>query len=105
MPLSKDVDLDDIAEGAERYSGADLEDLVRRAGLHALREHGGLVETVQMKHFEKALKDSRASVTPEMEEEYSKMEANLKQNAMRAEPIGFVSPGMMTPVKDSKHGD
>ncbi|WP_089134951.1 CDC48 family AAA ATPase [Sphingorhabdus sp. SMR4y] len=103
MPLGKDVDLDDIAERTDRYSGADLEDLVRRAGLYALREFGGLVETVQMKHFEKALEDSRASVTVEMEEEYSKMEAQLKQNAMRAEPIGFVSPGMLTPIKDSKH--
>lgn len=103
MPLAKDVDLDDMAERTDRYSGADLEDLVRRAGLHALREYGGLVETVQMKHFEKALTDSRASVTPEMEEEYSKMESQLKQNAMRVEPIGFVSPGMLTPVKDSKY--
>ncbi|MEL6875431.1 MAG: AAA family ATPase, partial [Pseudomonadota bacterium] len=103
MPIAKDVDLDDIAERTERYSGADLEDLVRRAGLYALREFGGLVETVAMKHFEKALKDSRASVTPEMEEEYSKMEASLKQSAMRAEPIGFVAPGMLTPERDSKH--
>ena len=91
------------ADSTDRYSGADLGDLVRRAGLHALREFGGLVETVQKKHFESALKDSRASVTPEMEEEYSKMESQLKQNAMRVEPIGFVSPGMLTPVKDSKH--
>ncbi|WP_417622763.1 CDC48 family AAA ATPase [Parasphingorhabdus sp.] len=103
MPLAKDVDLDEMAESTDRYSGADLEDLVRRAGLYALREFGGLVETVQMKHFEQALKDSRASVTQEMEEEYSKMEAQLKQNAMRAEPIGFVAPGMLTPIKDSKH--
>ncbi|VWX59078.1 CDC48 family AAA ATPase [Sphingorhabdus sp. 109] len=103
MPLGKDVDLDDMADRTDRYSGADLEDLVRRAGLYALREFGGLVETVQMKHFEQALDDSRASVTEEMEEEYSKMESQLKQNAMRAEPIGFVSPGMLTPVKDSKH--
>ena len=68
-----------------------------------MREYGGLVETVQMKHFEKALEDSRASVTPEMEEEYSKMDSQLKQNAMRVEPIGFVAPGMLTPIRDSKH--
>ena len=105
MPIGKDVDLDSIADRSERYSGADLEDLVRRAGLYALREHGGLVETVQMKHFEQALKDSRASVTPEMEEEYSKMEAELKQNAMRAEPIGFVTPGMLKPERANKHDD
>jgi transitional endoplasmic reticulum ATPase len=103
MPLAPDVDLDEMAESTDRYSGADLEDLVRRAGLYALREYGGLVETVQMKHFEKALEDSHASVTQEMEEEYSKMESQLKQNAMRAEPIGFVAPGMLTPIKDSKH--
>ena len=103
MPLAKDVDLDEMAEKTDRYSGADLEDLVRRAGLHALREFGGLVETVRMKHFEMALKDSRASVTPEMEEEYAKMESQLKQNAMRVDPIGFVAPGMLTPVNDRKH--
>ena len=103
MPLAKDVDLDEMAEQTDRYSGADLEDLVRRAGLHALRELGGLVETVQMKHFKQALKDSRASVTPEMEEEYAKMESTLKQNALRVDPIGFVAPGMLTPVNDSKH--
>ena len=57
----------------------------------------------KLKDCEKALKDSRASVTPEMEEEYSKMEASLKQSAMRAEPIGFVAPGMLTPERDSKH--
>ena len=103
MPLAKDVDLDDIAERAERYTGADLEDLTRRAGLNALRELGGKVEKVSMKHFEKALKDSRASVTVEMEEEYSHMEAQLKHNAMRVEPIGFVVPGMLTPERDEKH--
>ena len=103
MPLAPDVDLDELADNTDRYSGADLEDLVRRAGLYALREYGGLVETVQMKHFDKALTDSRASVTQEMEDEYSKMESQLKQNAMRAEPIGFVAPGMLTPIKDSKH--
>lgn len=105
MPIGQDVDLDDIAERTDRYSGADLEDLVRRAGLYALREHGGLVETVSMKHFELALKDSRASVTPEMEEEYSKMEGELKRNAMRAQPIGFVTPGMLTPTNEAKHED
>ena len=104
MPIADDVDLDDIAAKADRYTGADLEDLVRRAGLYALREHGGLVETVSGKHFDKALDDSRASVTAEMEEEYEKMEAELKRNAMRNEPIGFVTPGMLTPSNDEKHG-
>jgi len=103
MPIGEDVDLSSIAERAERYSGADLEDLVRRAGLFALKEFSGLVETVSMRHFEQALEHSRASVSAEMEQEYEKMEAALKQNALRAEPIGFVSPGMLKPVRENKH--
>ena len=37
MPLAEDVDLDALAARTERFTGADLEDLVRRAGLFALR--------------------------------------------------------------------
>ena len=36
MPLAKDVDLDSLAARTDRFTGADLEDLVRRAGLFAL---------------------------------------------------------------------
>ena len=37
MPLARDVDLESLAQRTERFTGADLEDLVRRAGLTALR--------------------------------------------------------------------
>ena len=37
MPLAGGVDLAGIADRAEHFSGADLEDLVRRAGMVALR--------------------------------------------------------------------
>ena len=37
MPLADDVDLASLAARTERFTGADLEDLVRRAGLAALR--------------------------------------------------------------------
>src|SRR6185295_436560 len=37
MPLDKDVDLESLAQRTENFTGADLEDLVRRAGLTALR--------------------------------------------------------------------
>jgi transitional endoplasmic reticulum ATPase len=32
-----------------------------------------------------------------MERDYEMMEAKLKQDALAIEPIGFVSPGMLTP--------
>jgi transitional endoplasmic reticulum ATPase len=103
MPLGKDVDLDEIAERTDRYTGADLEDLVRRAGLFALREDGSNADEVRMSHFSQALNDSRATVTPEMEEEYRSMESKLKQAALVPEGMGFVAPGMLKAVRASKH--
>ena len=71
MPLADDVDLESLAKRAERFTGADLEDLVRRAGLTALRR-GLDAAKVTMADFEVALTETRASVTPEMLEEYGK---------------------------------
>ncbi|WP_454885962.1 CDC48 family AAA ATPase [Sphingomonas oryzagri] len=99
MPLAEDVDLDALAARTDRFTGADLEDLTRRAGLIALR-HSLDTPAVTMAHFDKALEETRASVTPEMEREYGQMAARLKQDAMAIEPIGFVSPGMFKPQKD-----
>jgi transitional endoplasmic reticulum ATPase len=96
MPLADDVDLDVLAERTERFTGADLEDLVRRAGLVALRQSLS-VDRVTQAHFEAALEDTRASVTPEMEREYEQIQATLKQSVMQIDPIGFVSPGMLRP--------
>jgi len=95
MPLADDVDLDDLADRTERFTGADLEDLVRRAGLHALRESLE-VKQVTATHFTRALADTRASVTEEMEREYAAMEETLMQKARSADPIGFIAPGMLT---------
>ncbi|MET0309739.1 MAG: CDC48 family AAA ATPase [Sphingomonas sp.] len=94
MPLASDVDLSDLAGRTERYTGADLEDVVRRAGLVALRQS---LETreVTMAHFDEALQDSRATVTPEMEDEYQAMSGRLKQQASAIQPIGFIAPGML----------
>ena len=96
MPLAPNVDLDDMAARTERFTGADLEDLVRRAGLFALRESLE-AETITADHFEHALKETRASVTPEMEREYEEIRSKIKQEAMSAGGIGFISPGMLTP--------
>jgi transitional endoplasmic reticulum ATPase len=90
MPLASDVNLDDLAGRTERYTGADLEDLVRRAGLHALRENLNSLE-VRGEHFEQALRETRASVTPEMEREYEEMVRTLKQEGPQRQPIGFIS--------------
>jgi transitional endoplasmic reticulum ATPase len=96
MPLAEDVDLDEMASRTERFTGADLEDLVRRAGLVALRQSLSVAK-VTMAHFEEALLDSRASVTPDMEREYEQMATRLKQEASAIQPIGFIAPGQLRP--------
>jgi transitional endoplasmic reticulum ATPase len=96
MPLAADVDLDALAGRTERFTGADLEDLVRRAGLMTLRGSMEAAE-VAMSAFEDALKETRASVTPEVERDYEEIQKKLKQEAMSTGGIGFISPGMLTP--------
>jgi transitional endoplasmic reticulum ATPase len=104
MPLAKDVDLAIIARETERFTGADLEDVVRRAGLIAIRKHGATVKKVDAADFADALDDSRATVTAEMEEEYMKMKGELKKRAMEVSPIGFLAPGMVESTREKKHG-
>ncbi|SMQ69336.1 transitional endoplasmic reticulum ATPase [Altererythrobacter xiamenensis] len=104
MPLGEDVDLSDVAAKTERFTGADLEDVVRRAGLNALRRVGGEVEKVEAIDFTEALKDSRATVTSKMEAEYKKMRGELKKRAAEVQPIGFIHEGMVEPIRDRKHG-
>ncbi|SNS23847.1 transitional endoplasmic reticulum ATPase [Sphingomonas laterariae] len=101
MPLADDVDLDSIARRTDRFTGADLEDLVRRAGLFALRQ-GIDTPNVNARHFEQALEDTRPSVTPEIEREYEQIAAKIKQDALALAPIGFVGPGMLKPRGEKK---
>ncbi len=92
MPLASDVDLDALAAKTDGYTGADLENLTRKAGLLTIRASR---EEVTMESFEKALGETRASVTPQIEREYRKLASELKQGA--ASPtgggIGFNLPG------------
>ena len=104
MPLADDVSLDVLAERSDRFTGADLEDLVRRAGLAALKRSIAS-NLVTMTDFEAALQDTRASVTEAMERDYEKIQGEIKQQAMSVDPIGFFAPGMLKPVREQKHAD
>jgi transitional endoplasmic reticulum ATPase len=89
MPLGPDVDLERLSARTEGFTGADLEGLVRRAGLRALRESMSAMVTT-MPHFEHALRDSHASVTPEIEREYELLLLELKRESSRDHGrIGF----------------
>ncbi len=104
MPLAKDVDLEALARRTDRFTGADLEDLTRRAGLTALRRALDSPQ-VTMADFDAALLETRASVTEEMENDYAKIQDTLKSDAVRpVGGIGFVTPGMLQPRNAEKEG-
>ncbi len=73
MPLEK-VDLKEIADATEGFTGADLENLVREAGMIAIREGAKKVGFV---HFEKALK----SVIPSVKKDDLESMAKFKSSA------------------------
>jgi transitional endoplasmic reticulum ATPase len=104
MPLAKDVDHGSFAERTDRFTGADLEDLVRRAGLTALRRGIDSGE-VTAADFESALTETRASVPPQMLEEYNRIQQTLKSESVSPTGIGFVLPGMLRSRGTDLKGD
>jgi transitional endoplasmic reticulum ATPase len=46
---------------------------------------------VQRAHFEQAARETRPSVTPEMEREYEELLRTLKQEGPQRQPIGFLA--------------
>ena len=86
MPLTKDVDLNQLSLMTKYYSGADIESLCREAAMHALRRD---IETkeVTMKDFQDAIKEVGPSVTPEMEKWYMNFMRQVRQVQKPATPV------------------
>ncbi|MBI5223032.1 CDC48 family AAA ATPase [Candidatus Micrarchaeota archaeon] len=63
MPLDKDVDIKELSRITEGYTGADIDNLVREAGMCAIRE---AAKKVTSKHFEVASK----SIVPSIRKEH-----------------------------------
>jgi len=86
MPLAKNISLSELAKKTDGYTGADIEAVIREAGMLALREN---IESKQVmkKHFDEALKKIRPSVTKNAIEVYKKIEENFLKSAKSAMPI------------------
>jgi len=69
MPLTKDVDIAELARGTKSYSGADIEALCREAAMYALRKDVKSKE-VALSDFQKAMEKIGPSISPEMETWY-----------------------------------
>ncbi len=91
MPLTKDVDLGEIARITENFAGSDVEALCREAAMLALRENIDANE-VSMKHFNEALTQVKRTITEDMMKYYKGWEEKFRQMPrMRAtQLISFV---------------
>ncbi len=86
MPISKDVDLNQLTIATKYYSGADIESLCREAAMHALRKNVNSAE-VTMKDFQDALKEMGPSITPDVEKWYKSFMQQIRQVQKPATPV------------------
>ena len=86
MPISKDVDLNQLSVVTKYYGGADIESLCREAAMHALRRDVNSQE-VTMKDFLDAMKEMGPSVTPDMEKWYKSFMQQIRQVQKPATPV------------------
>ncbi|MEM4064965.1 MAG: CDC48 family AAA ATPase [Candidatus Micrarchaeaceae archaeon] len=63
MPLSKDVNLEELAKLTDNYTGAELENLCREAGLYAIKENKDMVDKA---YFMRALNEIRPAIPKEL---------------------------------------
>ena len=87
MPLHEDVDLEKLADMSEGYSGADIEGLCREAAMAAVRRNWKAAP-VKMKHFEEAMKEVRASLSPDLNKGFEAMADRI----LRRQPKGEREP-------------
>jgi len=82
MPVSPDVRPEELVDKTERYTGADIAYVCKKAGRLALRED--LRATiVRRKHFMEALKTTEPSVTDEAIRFYDNIGGELKQKGSK----------------------
>jgi transitional endoplasmic reticulum ATPase len=83
MPLDKDVDIKQLADKTEGYTGADLESFAREAAMLALRESHD-ADKVKLKHFEKAFDKVSPSVSKNDVDRYKQIEQQYLRSARAA---------------------
>jgi len=80
MPLAKDISLKHIAQLTEGYSGADLENLCREAGMQAIREKMENFDEIEYRHFEFALEKIKSTLPTEIIQRYEAMAKEITES-------------------------
>ena len=77
MALAEDVDIEELVDLTDQYTGADLAAICKKAGRYALREELH-AKNVKQKHFLKAIADTGPSVTPDTMKYYEAIKGELR---------------------------
>ncbi|MHA1931944.1 MAG: CDC48 family AAA ATPase [Promethearchaeota archaeon] len=80
MPLAEDVSLKNIAQNTVGYSGADLENVCREAGMEAIREKMEDLEKIENKHFEFSLSKIKSTLPKEIVDRYENIAKQISES-------------------------
>jgi len=86
MPITKDIDVAEMAKSTKNYSGADIEAVCREAAMFALRRDVESKE-VTLADFQKALEKVNSSILPEMETWYKSFMRQVRRVQKPTTPI------------------
>ncbi|AKB84791.1 CDC48 family AAA ATPase [Methanococcoides methylutens] len=82
MSLADDVNIEELLVSTDKYTGADIAAVCKKAGRFALREDL-LAKEVSQKHFLKAIDETGASVTSDTMKYYEDLKGDLKTKRSR----------------------
>jgi transitional endoplasmic reticulum ATPase len=80
MPLEEGINLENLAQRMDSYSGADIDSVVREAALSALRRDPES-EIVKLEDFNKAIIEVKPSITPDMIKWYQEANDRFREQA------------------------
>ena len=80
MPLAEEVSIKHIAQNTVGYSGADLENVCREAGMEAIREKMENIEEIEIKHFEFALSKIKSTLPKEIVDRYENIAKQISES-------------------------
>ncbi|MEJ2250427.1 MAG: CDC48 family AAA ATPase [Candidatus Lokiarchaeota archaeon] len=86
MPLAEDVSLENIASQTDGFSGADLENLCREAGMQAIREKMENLDVIEKRHFNQALEKIQSTLPQDIVDRYEQMAKHITKSRNIKEP-------------------
>ncbi|MFX1410403.1 MAG: CDC48 family AAA ATPase [Promethearchaeota archaeon] len=80
MPLAEDISLKKVAQDTDGYSGADLENVCREAGMQAIREELNNLKEIKKKYFDFALSKINSTLPREIIDRYENMAKQITES-------------------------